>query len=43
MFEDMHPSIMLATIAIFLAMIVILNSMLYKPLLKFMDERNDSI
>ncbi len=24
-------------------MIVILNSMLYKPLLKFMDERNDSI
>ncbi|EJV3005878.1 F0F1 ATP synthase subunit B', partial [Campylobacter jejuni] len=30
MFEDMHPSIMLATIAIFLAMIVILNSMLYK-------------
>ncbi|HHS6728790.1 TPA: FoF1 ATP synthase subunit B' [Campylobacter jejuni] len=43
MFEDMHPSIMLATMAIFLAMIVILNSMLYKPLLKFMDERNDSI
>ncbi|WP_139899233.1 FoF1 ATP synthase subunit B' [Campylobacter jejuni] len=40
---NMHPSIMLATIAIFLAMIVILNSMLYKPLLKFMDERNDSI
>ncbi|ECP4126183.1 F0F1 ATP synthase subunit B', partial [Campylobacter jejuni] len=28
MFEDMHPSIMLATMAIFLAMIVILNSML---------------
>ncbi len=25
MFEDMHPSIMLATMAIFLAMIVILN------------------
>ncbi|ECK5567104.1 F0F1 ATP synthase subunit B' [Campylobacter coli] len=43
MFEDMHPSIMLATMAIFLAMIVILNTMLYKPLLKFMDERNDSI
>ncbi|TEY12975.1 F0F1 ATP synthase subunit B', partial [Campylobacter sp. CH185] len=43
MFEDMHTSIMLATMAIFLAMIVILNSMLYKPLLKFMDERNDSI
>ncbi|AXP09159.1 FoF1 ATP synthase subunit B' [Campylobacter hepaticus] len=43
MFEDMHPSIMLATMGIFLAMIIILNSMLYKPLLKFMDERNDSI
>ena len=43
MFEDMHFSIMFATIAIFLAMIVILNNMLYKPLLKFMDERNDSI
>ncbi|TKX31904.1 FoF1 ATP synthase subunit B' [Campylobacter aviculae] len=43
MFEDMHPSIMFATMAIFLAMIVILNTMLYKPLLKFMDERNDSI
>ena len=41
--EKMYPSIMLATMAIFLAMIVILNSMLYKPLLKFMDERNDSI
>ncbi len=43
MFEDLHPSIMFATMAIFLAMIVILNSILYKPLLKFMDERNDSI
>lgn len=39
----MHISIMLATMAIFLAMIVILNSMLYKPLLRFMDERNSSI
>ncbi|MBZ7938772.1 F0F1 ATP synthase subunit B' [Campylobacter sp. W0014] len=43
MFEDMHPSIMFATMAIFLAMIVILNTMLYKPLLKSIDERNDSI
>lgn len=39
----MHISIMLATMVIFLAMIVILNSMLYKPLLRFMDERNSSI
>lgn len=43
MFSDMYISIMLATMAIFLAMIVILNSMLYKPLLRFMDERNSSI
>ncbi|ECP4379931.1 F0F1 ATP synthase subunit B' [Campylobacter upsaliensis] len=43
MFSDMHISIMLATMAIFLAMIVILNSMLYKPLLRFMDERSSSI
>lgn len=39
----MHISIMLATMAIFLVMILILNSMLYKPLLRFMDERNSSI
>lgn len=43
MFDDWHPSIMLATMAIFLAMIVILNTFLYKPLLKYMDDRNDSI
>lgn len=39
----MHISIMLATMAIFLVMILILNSMLYKPLLRFIDERNSSI
>lgn len=39
----MHISIMLVTMVIFLAMIVILNSMLYKPLLRFIDERNSSI
>ncbi|KAA6227322.1 MULTISPECIES: FoF1 ATP synthase subunit B' [unclassified Campylobacter] len=43
MFDDMSPSIMIATVAIFLAMIVILNAIFYKPLLKFMDERDDSI
>lgn len=43
MFSDMHISIMLATMVIFLAMVAILNSMLYKPLLRFMDERNSSI
>ena len=39
----MHISIMLATMAIFLVMILILNSILYKPLLRFIDERNSSI
>lgn len=43
MFDDVHLSVMLATLLIFLAMIVILNSILYKPLLKFMDDRKDSI
>lgn len=43
MFSDMHGSIMLATMAIFLAMVVILNTVFYKPLLRFIDERNNSI
>lgn len=43
MFEDLHLSIMLATMVIFLAMIAILNTIFYKPLLKCIDERNDSI
>lgn len=43
MFDDVHFSIMLATLIIFLAVMIILNSMLYKPLLKFIDERSASI
>ncbi|KGI56524.1 F0F1 ATP synthase subunit B family protein [Campylobacter sp. MIT 97-5078] len=43
MFDDVHLSIMLATFIIFLAMIIILNSLLYKPLLEFIDQRNKSI
>lgn len=43
MFEDLHLSIMLATMVIFLVMIVVLNTIFYKPLLRFIDERNDSI
>lgn len=39
MFDDIALSTMLATGAIFLAMIAVLNALLYKPLLKFMDER----
>lgn len=43
MFDDVSLSTMLATFVIFLAMIVILNALLYKPLLKFMDDRAESI
>ena len=43
MFNDVQLSTMLATFIIFLAMIIILNSLLYKPLLKFMDDRDESI
>ena len=43
MFDDIALSTMLATGVIFLAVIFILNVLLYKPLLKFMDERAVSI
>ncbi|EDP6892694.1 F0F1 ATP synthase subunit B' [Campylobacter lari] len=43
MFNDVHFSIMIATGVIFLLMIAILNSMLYKPLMKFMDSRDLTI
>ena len=43
MFDDIALSTMLATAVIFLAVIFILNVLLYKPLLKFMVERAVSI
>lgn len=43
MFDDVNPSYMLATAVIFLALMIILNTLLYKPLLKFMDDRAVSI
>lgn len=43
MFDDVNLSYMLATAIIFLALIIILNALLYKPLLKFMDDRAISI
>lgn len=43
MFDDIALSTMLATAVIFLAVIFILNVLLYKPLLKFIDERAVSI
>lgn len=43
MFDDVHFSLMIATALIFLCLIYILNNMLFKPLLKFMDERDNNI
>ncbi|AJC84062.1 FoF1 ATP synthase subunit B' [Campylobacter peloridis] len=43
MFNDVHFSIMIATGVIFLLLIAILNSILYKPLVKFMDARDLTI
>ncbi|AJC85704.1 FoF1 ATP synthase subunit B' [Campylobacter sp. RM16704] len=43
MFNDVHFSIMIATGIIFLLLIAVLNSMLYKPLIKFMDSRDLTI
>lgn len=43
MFDDVSLAFMLATGVIFLAVMIILNALLYKPLLNFMDERSASI
>lgn len=43
MFDDVHSYLMIATAVIFLVLIYILNKILFKPLLKFMDERSTSI
>ncbi len=43
MFDDMSVSIMVATAIIFLVMILVLNATFYKPLLRFMDDRDNSI
>ncbi|MEA3419520.1 MAG: FoF1 ATP synthase subunit B' [Campylobacterota bacterium] len=40
---DIHVSLMLVVFAIFLFLLVVLNQMLYKPLIKFMDDRDSSI
>lgn len=40
---DIHVSLMLVDFAIFLILLVVLNQILYKPLLKFMDDRDNSI
>ncbi|WP_297193533.1 F0F1 ATP synthase subunit B' [uncultured Campylobacter sp.] len=43
MFDDVHLSTILSTVVIFLLMIVVLNAILYKPLLSFMGQRDESI
>ncbi len=40
---EISPLIMVVTFAIFLTMLYLLNQKLYKPLLKFMDDRDASI
>ena len=40
---DIDLSLMLFVLALFLILLAILNQMLYKPLLKFMDDRDNSI
>lgn len=40
---DIHVSLMLFVLVLFLALLVVLNRMLYKPLVKFMDDRDEAI
>jgi F-type H+-transporting ATPase subunit b len=40
---DMHLSLAVATLVVFLLLLVILNKILYKPLLSFMDSRDELI
>jgi len=40
---DIHPSLMLFDLVLFLTLLVLLNNMLFQPLLKFMDDRDNSI
>jgi F-type H+-transporting ATPase subunit b len=40
---DLNPGLMLFVLVIFFSLLFLLNQMLYKPLLKFMDDRDKSI
>jgi len=40
---DIHVSLMLFVLVLFLTLLVVLNRMLYNPLIKFMDDRDSSI
>ncbi|AQW86408.1 ATP synthase, F0 complex, b' subunit [Campylobacter pinnipediorum subsp. caledonicus] len=40
---EINPSLVILTAIIFLILIAVLNSLLYKPMLKFLDDRNTFI
>ncbi len=40
---DLNPGLMLFVLVIFFSLMYLLNTMLYQPLLKFMDERDATI
>lgn len=40
---EINPPLVILTAIVFLALIAILNPLLYKPMLKFIDDRNESI
>lgn len=40
---EINPSLVILTAVVFLGLIAILNPLLYKPMLKFIDDRNASI
>jgi F-type H+-transporting ATPase subunit b len=40
---DLHLPLMLFVFVLFITLLVLLNNMLFQPLIKFMDDRDDSI
>ncbi|MFT7878868.1 MAG: FoF1 ATP synthase subunit B' [Sulfurimonas sp.] len=40
---DLHLPLMLFVLVLFITLLVLLNNMLFQPLIKFMDDRDDSI
>jgi len=40
---DLHLPLMLFVLVLFIALLVLLNNMLFQPLIKFMDDRDNSI
>ncbi|MDM5271098.1 FoF1 ATP synthase subunit B' [Sulfurovum sp. zt1-1] len=40
---DLHLPLMLFVLVLFITLIVLLNNMLFQPLIKFMDDRDNSI